>query len=305
MAIYSGMWEQLKATDDEIANVMGHEIGHALANHTQERMSIAMGTSIGAALIGIALGSDTDSFQRNAALASGAAALAVTLPNSRTGETEADQIGIELAARAGFDPRAAVTLWEKMGKLGGGRQPQFLSTHPSPDTRQQDLRLLVAKVDPYYQQAKRSDPSKGAPSFLTGNANERAPGELSRREYAALMAKQGETLTFLAEPFERFRRGDTVFDCRVACAGSYALRRSDWKKMHAAGQWRDLAVSVLHVGYLSDLSYFMLGEAARGLGFIDAARAYFARAVDAQKQGHGCGDSCAGFDVQRASAEAR
>jgi len=85
MAIYTGMWDKLKATDDEIAQVMGHEIAHALADHTRERMSIAMTT----------------------AAAQLAAVVAIQLPNSRESESEADQIGIELAARAGYDPKAA------------------------------------------------------------------------------------------------------------------------------------------------------------------------------------------------------
>ena len=122
MAIYSGMWEKLKATDDEIAQVMGHEIGHALASHTRERMSVAYSTSAATAIAAIALGArDT-----TAAALETAATVAIALPNSRESESEADQIGIELAARAGYDPKAAVTLWDKMGKLGG-TPPEFRS----------------------------------------------------------------------------------------------------------------------------------------------------------------------------------
>src|SRR5689334_8325092 len=130
MAIYTGLIEQLKATDDEIAQVMGHEIGHALANHTQERMSIAYTSGIGTQLAAIALGAR----DQTAALMQTAAVVAIQLPNSRESESEADQIGIELAARAGYDPQAAVTLWQKMGKLSDGKTPpEFLSTHPAPE----------------------------------------------------------------------------------------------------------------------------------------------------------------------------
>ena len=155
MAIYSGMWEKLKATDDEIAQVMGHEIAHALADHTRERMSIAMTSAVAttAAAVAVTVAGGDD---RAALALSGvqlASVLAIQLPNSREGESEADQIGIELAARAGFDPRAAVTLWEKMGKEGGG-PPQFLSTHPSPQNRAARLAQLGAQVAPLYEAAK-------------------------------------------------------------------------------------------------------------------------------------------------------
>jgi predicted Zn-dependent protease len=86
-----------------------------------------------------------------------AAVYAVQLPNSRTSESEADAIGIEVAARAGYDPHAAVTLWEKMGKLGG-TPPEFLSTHPSPENRAARLRELGVKVQPYYEAAKANPP---------------------------------------------------------------------------------------------------------------------------------------------------
>src|SRR5262249_30331052 len=145
MAIYSGMWEQLHATDDEIAMVMGHEISHALAGHTQERMSVAAASSIIAQGVAIAISSSEST--RGLAMTGTqlAAVYAIQLPNSRTSESEADQIGIELASRAGYDPRAAVTLWEKMGKLGG-TPPEFLSTHPSPEHRAEKLRELGAKM---------------------------------------------------------------------------------------------------------------------------------------------------------------
>ena len=153
MAIYTGLIEQLKATDDELAQVMGHEISHALAKHSAERMSRAMAMQIGLGAISL---TQKDSRYANLALTGvqAAAVVALELPNSRTGETEADRIGIELAAKAGYDPRAAVTLWDKMGKVGGGNGKSgsdFLSTHPSPDRRKETLAGLVPQMLPYYE----------------------------------------------------------------------------------------------------------------------------------------------------------
>ena len=302
MAIYSGMWEKLKATDDEVAQVMGHEIGHALANHTQERMSIAYSTSIGTQLAAIALGAR----DQTAALMQQAAVVAIQLPNSRESESEADQIGIELAARAGYDPAAAVSLWDKMGKLGG-TPPEFLSTHPSPEHRKETLQALGARMQPLYLAAKSAKPGD-APSFLSSKeaVNERVvtrPGEPTREEFAARVANEPTTMSFLAEPFEKFKRGETVFDCRAQCAFTYSRRTPDWKKLHGRRQWRDLAVAVLQVGYLGDLSYFMLAEAARGLGLREAASTYYKRALDAGKE-YGCGADCEGFNVPKLASAA-
>src|SRR5581483_2332151 len=159
-----------------------------------------------------------------------AAQVAVTLPNSRQAESEADQVGIELAARAGYDPQAAVTLWDKMGKLGG-TPPEFLSTHPSPEHRKD----------------------------------------------------------------------------RLECGFGFATKKSDWRKLHEQKSWRELALSVMSVGYLSDLSYFLLAEAANGLAFKDAARLYYQRALDTGKQ-YGCagglGNTCEGFDVPKLASAA-
>ena len=147
MAIYTGLIEKVQTTDDEIAQVMGHEIAHALANHQAEKMSVNMAASAGVIAVGVA--SDRPGIAMSGAAA--AALVAIKLPNSRTAETEADRIGIELAAKAGYDPRAAVTLWEKMGKVGGSGPPQFLSTHPAPENRKQTLRALAPKMMPYYE----------------------------------------------------------------------------------------------------------------------------------------------------------
>ncbi len=147
MAIYTGLVEKIDPSDDEIAQVMGHEIGHALANHTAEKMSMQMASSLGVLAVGVA----ADNTGAAMAGATAAAALAVTLPNSRTAETEADRIGIELAARAGYDPAAAVTLWQKMNELPGGKPPQFLSTHPNPENREKTLAALGPDMEPYYR----------------------------------------------------------------------------------------------------------------------------------------------------------
>ena len=150
IAFYTGLIEKLQATDAEIAAVMGHEIAHALREHGRERASQAMAQGIGISLVGALLrlpGGAQD-------LSQTVLDLTFNLPNSRTDEVEADRIGVELAARSGFDPHAAVTLWEKMSKVGGSQPPQFLSTHPSHASRINDLRGNAEKVMPLYESAR-------------------------------------------------------------------------------------------------------------------------------------------------------
>lgn len=303
MGIYSGMWEKLGATDDEIANVMGHEIGHALASHTREKMSVAMSAGMGAAILAAVVASrssDPGAYQRTRDLFDSAAGVAITLPNSREAETEADQIGIELAARAGYDPRAAVTLWQKMAKLGGGQGAEFLSTHPSPENRMARLNALVAKVEPYYRVAKARAANE-VPDFLA-SVNERRLDAPSREEYARRIAAEPQAMTFVAEEFERFTQGAARLECRAECALAYATQRGTWKRLHDQGAWRDLAIAVMKVRYGNDLSYYLLGAAAQGLGLGDAARAYYGEARKAQVDGRSCAgfpDTCAGIDVRR------
>jgi len=311
MAIYSGFWDQLHATDDELAQVMGHEIAHALVSHPRERMSVAIGVGIGATLAAALTASDSRDFGRNMQVATTAAALAITLPNSREAESEADQIGIELAARAGYDPNAAVTLWEKMAKEDRDAPMEFLSTHPAVETRIERLRTLVAQVEPMYLAAKAHGPV-AAPNFLSvpEAKNERIvvrPGEESREAYAKRTAKTAESMTFVAAEVERFRRGEVIFTCTFECAITYRSNKGEWPTYHRNGAWRELAVSVMRADTLSDLSYFMLGEAAHGLGFEDAARVYYQRALEAARDGHACGgllSSCEGFEVAKLASTA-
>jgi len=139
MAVYTGLFEQLKLTDAEFAQIIGHEISHALANHTAERMSRAVAIQLGL----IAVSAATDGSQSAGQGAELLAQVALELPNSRTAETEADKLGMRLAALAGYDPEAAVTLWQKMSELGEERPPEFLSTHPAPNNRQAQLNALI------------------------------------------------------------------------------------------------------------------------------------------------------------------
>ena len=150
MAIYTGLIQKLNATDDELAAVMGHEISHALREHSREQISRQMSTQLGIGVVGALLGIG----DLGQSIAGQVANVTLNLPNSRQAETEADRIGIELAARAGFNPEAAVQLWEKMEKLGGSQPPKWLSTHPPHQDRINDLRQYSQKVMPLYQAAK-------------------------------------------------------------------------------------------------------------------------------------------------------
>jgi predicted Zn-dependent protease len=151
VAIYSGIITQLNLSDDEIAQVMGHEIAHALAKHTAERMSTAMASQAALQIGAMLLGNGSATTQMALQAAAVATTVGVQLPNSRQQESEADRIGIELAAKAGYDPHAAPRLWGKMLQATGSKgQSDFLSTHPQSEKRQAALAALIPQMMPYY-----------------------------------------------------------------------------------------------------------------------------------------------------------
>jgi predicted Zn-dependent protease len=154
IAFYSGILKQLELTDDEVAMVMGHEIAHALREHARERMGKSAATN-GLATIGSTVAAVFFGVNPNLTdFVAKQGANLINLKFSRDDETEADLVGMELAARAGYDPRAGVTLWQKMSAANKGAPPQWLSTHPSGTTRIDEIQANLPKVLPLYQRAK-------------------------------------------------------------------------------------------------------------------------------------------------------
>ena len=159
IAFFHGLLERLQLDDDEVAMVMGHEIAHALREHARERVGKTVATrgaiEIGSALLGLGGGGRY--------LADMGGQL-VTLKFGRDDETEADLVGMELAARAGYDPRAGITLWNKMAAANKGATPEWLSTHPSGGSRIKDIEANLAKVMPLYERAAKPSRRFGPPA---------------------------------------------------------------------------------------------------------------------------------------------
>jgi predicted Zn-dependent protease len=163
IAFYYGILQTLQLGDDEVAMIMGHEAAHALREHARERMGKTAATKIGVGAISALLGLGNTG---DALLNMGGQLL--TLKFSREDESEADLIGIELAARAGYNPHAGVTLWEKMATAAKGAPPQFISTHPSGPTRIHDIEVNLPKVQPLYERAERPAQTFGPPRSIKG-----------------------------------------------------------------------------------------------------------------------------------------
>lgn len=161
IGVYRGLLD-VAQTPDQLAAVLGHEVGHVLAHHGNERVSqqFAVGETLSLIDAWMSSGNRANREVAMALLGTGAQ-VGVLLPFSRTHESEADAIGKELMARAGFDPRASVTLWENMAKAGGSGTPEFLSTHPSHDTRIKDLRAGMDDAVALYQQARAAGADPG------------------------------------------------------------------------------------------------------------------------------------------------
>ncbi len=151
IVFYSGIIDNLKLTDAEIAAIMGHEMAHALREHSREKLSRSMATggviSIASAAFGLSAG--------QAQVAQLAGDVGLSLPHSRTQESEADKIGLELMAHAGYNPNAAVSLWQKMQAKSGSSGPQFLSTHPSSSNRIKQIQDLLPAVMPLYNASNK------------------------------------------------------------------------------------------------------------------------------------------------------
>lgn len=161
IAFYTGIIDTLKLTDDEIAIVMGHEVAHALREHARERLAKSQLTSLGASLLGELVGGSKYGGLAQMGIQGGANLL--TLKFSRDDETEADVVGLDLAARAGFNPRAGVSLWQKMGAASKGAPPQWLSTHPAGENRIHEIERHLVEVMPLYEAAIKANPALATP----------------------------------------------------------------------------------------------------------------------------------------------
>lgn len=159
IAFYWGILSKLQLSDDEVAMIMGHEVAHALREHARERMGKQAATRLGANVVSSLLG-----LGQLGDMAVGMGAQLLTLKFSRDDETEADLVGLELAARAGYNPEAGVTLWQKMLQANKGAPPEFISTHPAGDSRIQDIQKVLPKVQPLYARAARPEQVFGPPS---------------------------------------------------------------------------------------------------------------------------------------------
>ncbi len=291
MAIYTGLAEGLQASDDEIAQVMGHEIGHALANHGAEKMSVQVASNVAVLAASAVLSSNNRQLQSNQTLLTVSALAFVNLPNSRTAETEADRIGIELAARAGYRPEAAVSLWQKMmaaNKEKGGSD--FWRTHPSSERRIEFLRGLAPPMQELYSEAS----SGAAPPFdwLHGDKAQRPVTDNTR------------ALAFYSETWDAFTKGRS--ELGAGSALGFTLLQGKLFKLFSEKSWRDLARETLDADFRMDLAYFYLGKSAAGLGFDDAAKTYLAKASElAGRADSSCARhmmvSCSGIDVVQAS----
>ena len=155
IAVYTGLLDKIKPTDDELAAVIGHEMAHALREHSREQASHQMAEQLALNVVGAVAHVPDVAVQ----LAPMVFDVTVNLPHSRTDESEADRIGVELAARAGYDPRAAIALWQKMQQAGGSQPPKLLATHPPTAERIKELQAVSEKLVPVYEQAKASGSS--------------------------------------------------------------------------------------------------------------------------------------------------
>jgi Zn-dependent protease with chaperone function len=324
MVLYSGLLEKVNPTDDELAQVMGHEISHALAKHGAEKMSVGVVGQIAAAAVVVAVAAadakNPNASQRRknldhtAQLASLGAAVFITLPNSRQAETEADRMGVELAARAGYDPASAITLWEKMVEATGDKKnaSSFLRTHPAPSNRIEALTALQEPMQAFYAEAKPLYTADYTPSVSYVRMNvwdtpQWVVVDEKQDEAKMTLAGSGAGRAFFSPQFDAFQKGTLELTC-TNCSTGFFMKQAEFKRLYNEKDWRALQLKVADTNYKLDLSYLYLGFAAEGMGYSDASKAYFEQAKSlSDTEEFACAKGrmikCQDFDVPAVSSE--
>lgn len=307
MGVNTGLFEKIQPTDDELAQVMGHEISHALANHGAEKMSnqilgqIIVGTvAVAAAASEGNNGRYNQNTQRAVQdIAAVGTAAFITLPNSRTAETEADKMGVEIAAQAGYDPAAAITIWEKM--MAATKQESrgdFWSTHPSPPNRIDAFKALQAPMQQIYAESKLIYAGENKPSFsfvkmgsdpLASSSNVRVVTKDEVSNSFAMPTIDSKPRVFYSAEFVSFKEGTLELTC-VNCGLNNFMSNATVNEYIQKEDWRRLMQTLIKINHKSDLSYYHLGLAAEGMGHKNAARIYFEKA---RELFHGQEFSCA------------
>lgn len=313
MGVNTGLLEKIQPTDDELAQVMGHEISHALANHGAEKMSnqilgqIIVGTVAVAAAV--AEGNNGRYNQQTQRVVQDAAAIGtaafITLPNSRTAETEADKMGIEIAAQAGYDPAAAISIWEKMmSTTGQASRGDFWSTHPSSPNRIDAFKALQAPMQQIYAQSKLTYTAENKPSFnfvkmgtdpLANSSNVRVVSREGASNSFASQAMAIKPRIFYSAEFVSFKEGTLELTC-VNCGLTNLMNNSTINEYVQKQDWRRLMQTLVKVNHKSDLAYYHLGLAAEGMGHTQAAKIYFEKA---RELFHGQEFSCATSKINK------
>ncbi|HQN65530.1 MAG TPA: M48 family metallopeptidase [Methylophilus sp.] len=320
MGIYTGLLDKINPTDDELAQVMGHEISHALANHGAEKMSNQILGQIIVATAGVAAASSgsngryDNNRQRVAQDMAAIGALAfITLPNSRTAETEADKMGVEIAAQAGFDPNAAITIWEKMmGVTGQTSSGDFWSTHPSPPNRIEAFKALQDPMREIYEQRKTAYTKDYKPSYyfvamgndpIASSSNVKVITDAQGNSFSAEAPQvdPNKAQAFYSPEFAAFKAGKLEMSC-TSCSLRFFMNQSDLKSMYEKQDWRSLIREVININHKADISYLYLGFAAEGMHYREAAKEYFRLAAElASTEEFSCAKSklakCGDFDV--------
>ncbi len=258
IAVYSGLFDKLDPTDDELAFVLAHEMGHALGGHVAAKQSMQILTNIGLLAYNSQHKNDPQLQQKVQNLST----LLISLPYSRAEETQADKIGVDLMTRAGYNPEAGVTIWQKMINVGGSQVPEFQSDHPSHENRIATIKEAI----------KTSNPNSSQ-----------------------------ETLNLVAADFDRFKGGEVNLDCNLACSFSSGTNRKSMTELYSNQNWKDLAIVITKLNFPRDVNYFYLGRAAEELGYRQAAKIYYQKAIELSTSSKRCGYvfkyQCNGIDV--------
>lgn len=274
IVVYTGIIKNNNLTDDELAQVLGHEISHALAGHSAEKMSIRLVQNI---VVKTVEARAKGKVSRDDL--SNLADLLIGLPYSRDAENEADKLGIELAARAGYDPQAAVTFWDKIDRRSSSySSPEFLSTHPSHETRISNLRTLQSPMKRILDNSKHAGgpvkkwtESKGEVRFFADIVSSN-----DRLAYAS-------NIVAITSP-RKFYSGHSDENAAVielscaTCQGQFERSQHDLSRLYLDKKWTELTTEVVKIGFPLDLAYFYLGAAADGSGEKPAAALYYQKA---------------------------